>query len=798
MKAVRKISALVLCMALCFGIAACGDKASGKPAEVEVWSALNSEKIMRDVTYTDRAPAAFKVQAYRNETEGGQILMTPNGRVNSYSIALADLKTPDGKTLSKDTMTVYNQKYVEVVNPTKSFPTGWYPDALLPMEKAVEYGENKIEANENQAIYISVDVPKTQAAGVYTGTFTLTVDGRNIAVPASVEVWDYTLDDENHLRSVFSIHRYWGESGIISGELDSTWDMYQKYYDYLVDYRISPRYLTGSAGDIDTFIEKAIVATKDPRVTTYVLPYQAQGSGLNMTHYKTLMTRMMEASLTEGINLFKKGVTYFSMFDEANNNPGKIALANKILKDVKEANAAYAVEFRDTFALADQTKLAEYTQSMIDVVQLYVDEYEKKLNEGLGETYCPTIDHYNSADERAIYEGINEGERWWYTCLVPVNPFPSYHIDDNLYSSRIMSWMQYKYDITGNLYWSTTYWMDTSEQPLQDYYGVAEHYPNANGDGYLLYPGKVYGIDGPVGSIRLHSIRDGMEDYEVLYALGNMTAAAAETAGTTADVQSVLTCLYDKLFSGTTVSTDHQTLLGMRQTLAALVTAAENTGIVLLDGKSVDDKATFRAFVPDGATFTAQKTTEQTVNGGKIVTVTVPLSSARNTLQFTAAKGGKTYEVGVDVGGKRTVVSAETFRGNITLRAGDTSAVVSAATAGTRNDAVRVQMHNETSANKSFTYTPAGFSGFNLNTLKLLLTVVTETDIELRINVTGSKDPTAQSAYTGKLTAGVNEIEVDLFTLNWDVIGNLQSMRIVVVTDDADATVTIGDIVYAE
>lgn len=798
MKAVKKVSALILCLALCLGIAACGDKSSGGAAEVAVWSALNSEKIMRDVTYTDRAPAAFKVQAYRNETEGGQILMTPNGRVNSYSIALADLKTADGQTLSKDTMTVYNQKYVEVINPTKSFPTGWYPDALLPMEKAIEYGENKIEANENQAIYISVSVPKTQAAGVYTGTFTLTVDGRDIAVPATVEVWDYTLADENHLRTVFSIHRYWGEAGIISGELDSTWDMYQKYYDYLVDYRISPRYLTGSAGDIDTFIEKAIIATRDPRVTTYVLPYQAQGGGLNMVHYKTLMTRMMEASLSEGINLFTKAVTYFSMFDEANVSPAKIALANRILKDVKDANASYAEEFRTTFAAADQAKLAEYSQSMIDVVQLYVDEYEKKLNEGLGETYCPTVSHYNSADERAIYEGLNEGERWWYTCLVPVNPFPSYHIDDNLYSSRIMSWMQYKYGVKGNLYWSTTYWLDTSEQPLQDYYGVAEHYPNANGDGYLLYPGKVYGIDGPVGSIRLHSIRDGMEDYEVQYDLGNMTAAAAKTAGTTSDVQSVLACLYDRLFTGTTVNTDHETLLSMRQTLAALATTAQNTGVVLLDGKSVDDKATFRAYVPDGVTFTAQNTAEQPATGGKIVTVTVPLTNARNALQFTAVKDGKTYEVSVDVGGKRTVVSAETFRGNITLRTGDTATVVSAATAGTRNDAVRIQLHSEAGANKSFTYTPAGFSAYDVNSVKLLLTVVTDKDVDLRINVTGTKDPTAQSAYTGNLTAGVNEIEVDLFTLNWDVIGDLQSMRIVVVTDDADATVTIGDIVYAE
>ena len=35
-----------------------------------------------------------------------------------------------------------------------------------------------------------------------------------------------------------------------------------------------------------------------------------------------------------------------------------------------------------------------------------------------------------------------------------------------------------------------------------------------NGEGSLFYPGKDAGIDGPVASIRLKNLRDGMEDYE--------------------------------------------------------------------------------------------------------------------------------------------------------------------------------------------------------------------------------------------------------------------------------------------
>ena len=39
-------------------------------------------------------------------------------------------------------------------------------------------------------------------------------------------------------------------------------------------------------------------------------------------------------------------------------------------------------------------------------------------------------------------------------------------------------------------------------------------FPGANGDGFLTYPGKQVGIDGPVTSIRLEILRDGNEDIE--------------------------------------------------------------------------------------------------------------------------------------------------------------------------------------------------------------------------------------------------------------------------------------------
>jgi hypothetical protein len=49
-------------------------------------------------------------------------------------------------------------------------------------------------------------------------------------------------------------------------------------------------------------------------------------------------------------------------------------------------------------------------------------------------------------------------------------------------------------------------------------------YPN--GDGFLIYPGHPVGCDGPLSSIRLEQAREGVEDYEYLYLLRQLTQKA--------------------------------------------------------------------------------------------------------------------------------------------------------------------------------------------------------------------------------------------------------------------------------
>ena len=68
--------------------------------------------------------------------------------------------------------------------------------------------------------------------------------------------------------------------------------------------------------------------------------------------------------------------------------------------------------------------------------------------------WCPLwnmIDKSFVAGKQALGEHV-----WWYGCAVPAAPYPTYHLNDNLLSPRIVHWMQKDYGVEGELYWATT------------------------------------------------------------------------------------------------------------------------------------------------------------------------------------------------------------------------------------------------------------------------------------------------------------------------------------------------------
>ena len=112
-------------------------------------------------------------------------------------------------------------------------------------------------------------------------------------------------------------------------------------------------------------------------------------------------------------------------------------------------------------------------------------------------------------------------ELWIYTALCQIKNdriTPFWQVDFPLLNFRIPFWLMYKYHITGILYWESVYW-DICQDPWQNpITWINKEYGYAyNGEGMLLYPGYDAGFFGFCSSLRLKTIRDGIEDYYYLY-----------------------------------------------------------------------------------------------------------------------------------------------------------------------------------------------------------------------------------------------------------------------------------------
>ncbi|MFO7852907.1 MAG: DUF4091 domain-containing protein [Bacteroidota bacterium] len=149
---------------------------------------------------------------------------------------------------------------------------------------------------------------------------------------------------------------------------------------------------------------------------------------------------------------------------------------------------------------------------------------------------------FHRVDPDKVKKIVSKGQEYWsYLCTAPKSPWVSLFIDHDAINMRMWLWMTYAWDMNGILVWSSNYWTSYSASPpgylqnpwlepasfVQGYgwpYGKQTVW--GNGDGRLFYPPNrkpnidrnIY-ITGPVPSIRLEFLRQGIEDYEYLVLL---------------------------------------------------------------------------------------------------------------------------------------------------------------------------------------------------------------------------------------------------------------------------------------
>lgn len=548
-------------------LAACnGDDSNADKFDGEIWSSPATVKVARDdIDYENKGPAEITLDVVKNEYESYQLYITPKKDVSSFYLASADLSDGKGHTIAKSNITVYYQKYIAALNEKIPYRSAWYPDALIPMENADKAGENVIRANENGAMWITFYIPKDAEAGIYTADFTLKINKENYRIPVTVNVYDYTLTDEINQMSSLTFRPMY----MAPGELDSSYEMREKHYEFFLDYRLALRFVPIETASAQERVEGAIkYFDRTPCFGIYaedILPL-AEASTPEMN----LLSKAIVQIIDEGYMFWSGGY------------PEVLARHKNILRNLKEQlQSAVNTIASDTTGKYDSFKQIENWQDYIlNIINVVPDHFNRMLirgdqNDEYIQEYLEMFNGWctlwNTYDDqlREQYLDLTEeydAHKWWYSTLAPTAPYATYHIaDTNLLSARTISWLGVKYDIEGTVYWGTvhsaietnTRWAGArniiSNHPFDGIYRIGDvdfdEFPA--GDGLLAYPGAAYGVYGPIPSTRIMSIRDGFEEYEMLLDLENKYQELVDAyadEGLDIDVEALMDEFYNKVY----------------------------------------------------------------------------------------------------------------------------------------------------------------------------------------------------------------------------------------------------------
>ena len=592
----KKTGKKVVCLFLVLWMAAsvlisCGQRTSELENHaavtdgVKLWWAYNTENLMQDFEYDYDRDSTLRLYGIKGDVESIQLMVTPDKDVIEYDFTMGDIAAQSGAVISADCFEIYAEHYMEVMssyNPNSFF--GNYPDALVPLENYRFRRYNSINAGKNQGIWLNVNIPADAEAGTYTGEGKLTLDGKEYAIAVELTVYNVTMPEEVHPQSSYLI---WYDFAA-SGEGSADQEIYESYFWFMANKRITPDlpgpHITSNYEVYADYVAENLA--ENPMIPCYGLPYAVTlvngVNHLNEDRVLDLLNQLADKNIelrqagNTSIDLFQKAYYYLGSICDEPDSPEDFELVRE--SDLIISNAKFKVAEK----LKDYPDLKESLLSLKHIVTTsYSEEMIGTDTQGGVQTWCPKYRFFHSEAQRQEYiDRQNSQDRlmgenvWWYGCLDPRAPYPTYHLDDNLISSRIVSWMQYDYGIEGELYWCVNWY--TSHTGVRDVWTDAETVPQTPGDGYLVYPGREFGVKGPISTLRLESIRESREDYEYLWLFEQKIEEYNRANGTAYDANALLQTYFDGLYEGAIPERDsdvfHQNRLALLRAVEALHT----------------------------------------------------------------------------------------------------------------------------------------------------------------------------------------------------------------------------------
>ena len=527
--------------------------------------ALTALSSMERIAQNQKPYGAGKVEikSAKNEVESFQVVVAAlKENIKVTKAEMSDLVGDNGAKIGKNNIRLFREEYVRVRRSTSraELPPGLYTDPLVPfinpltgepieprrqVRKVDRWGHPtttigyeiygvpfEVFKGQNQPIWFDVHVPKDVPAGVYHGKFKVTAAGGiSEQIPVALTVWDFTLPDgpthRNHFGGFRNISHYFD----VKRDSEQFRAIEMRYCQSMAEHRLNPpipRHLLpqvnkdGSLNIIPErhnalrrFVDKFHLTDFEiPRAPFVSLPVSA-----SKPDYKTISpanSQKAKRYYRQYYDYLKKNSwekhAYIYLWDEPNlrENYEQVIVLGRLVHEAVPQLRCLIVE------------------------QTYPHDSSWPDVDPAIDIWCPL---WAFIDRKTISEKIAHGDEVFsYTALVQRAPRyhpehekvkaldpPYWHIDRPLIMYRVPAWINRQYGITGLLYWTTiTRVLDPWGNPAFSHYG--RHF---NGGGFLLYPGLPCGIDGPVSSMRLKNLRDGMEDYEYFVILEKLKGSDA-------------------------------------------------------------------------------------------------------------------------------------------------------------------------------------------------------------------------------------------------------------------------------
>ena len=593
--------------------------------QIAIWGTYSSEKVLQNPEFNYNnyhLKAELDVASATGATESGQIIITTGNKgVEEYVVQTNDLKSSTGEVYKSANVEVFFQHYIKITEKTRLanatsnsgwaghskyeekeyngdyFPaadingpltSGYTPDALIPQKYSIEYNENKINKNANQGITFDFNVPTGTKSGVYTGTFILLIDEEEYEIPVKLTVWGYDISKTNGM-NLWDIVDGWYYS---SGELTSSDNIYYKYYDALLKYKLNAYHFNENGDNEVHWVESLRKYWQNPAFNGVFFP----DFGAERARMLRYFNEIAKACIEDEIDYFSKCRFYHQDEDEPQmKNPSLVPQAVAVIQDTDRILQDFAQDIQgiDGFTALELELQESILSSIIDMPQVVTSDHDKDTVAlaGVLDAYCPQICEYDTSAQIRYYvdnaKKMN-GEVWTYTCVEPWYPYPSYHIDDFLLSGRSLGWMRNEYDIDCYLMWACNQYNSGLSNGTDDLIPVNPYVEPiryrasaagfANGDGYVFYPMAKYEADEPIPSLRLLSARDGQEDYDMLCKLESTYSTLGNEYGVInveENLKNALTTYYEQIYAGVMPYNESKVFESVRRAIGGLTEAAE-------------------------------------------------------------------------------------------------------------------------------------------------------------------------------------------------------------------------------